>query len=180
MLLVNDDIILKNFTEENAAELFAVVNNNRAHLRPWLVWVDATLREEHSLEFIRNARQEQYDQQSISFGIFKKGKIIGGIGMHQWDRPLRKAQIGYWLIQEEEGKGILYQSAKVFIQYLFDQLQLNKIELHHLPSNTRSAAVAKRLGFILEGIIRDSFLINGSLQPLVVNGLLRKEWNVSL
>lgn len=176
VLTVSDEIVLRNYREEDAAVLFATVQANRQHLRPWLVWVDGTLKEEHSLEYIRAARQEQYDQKSIAFGIFKGENLIGGIGMHDWDQRLRKAQIGYWMVKDEEGKGILTQSAAVLFQYLFVQLQLNKIELHHLPGNVRSAAVAKRLHFKIEGILRDSFLMNGNLSDLIINGLLRREW----
>lgn len=175
-LAVSEDIILRNYREEDAAVLFQVIDANRRHLRPWLVWVDGTLKESHSLEYIRAARQEQYDQKSIALGIFKQDNLIGGIGMHQWDRQLRKAQIGYWLVKEEEGKGILSLCAQVVFKYLFEQLQLNKIELHHLPENVRSAAVARRLHFKTEGILRQSFLMNGKLNDLVVHGLLRSEW----
>lgn len=177
MIVVDNEIILRNYREEDAPGLFATVEANRAHLRQWLIWVDGTLKEEHSLEYIRAARQEQYDQQSLAFGIFRNDRLIGGLGMHQWDQRLRKAQIGYWLVKEEEGRGVLSRCAEIFIGYLFRQLQLNKIELHHLPDNVRSAAVARRLGFTVEGIWRDSFLIHGRLQPVVVNGLLRREWN---
>lgn len=176
MISVNNETVLRNYEEADAPELFAMVQQNRAHLRQWLIWVDSTLKEEHSLEYIRAARQEQYDQQSLAFGIFKRGRLVGGIGMHQWDQRLRKAQIGYWLIKTEEGKGVLSECAGVFIGYLFGQIQLNKIELHHLPDNVRSAAVARRLGFTVEGVLRDSFLINGRLQHMVINGLLRREW----
>jgi ribosomal-protein-serine acetyltransferase len=175
-LAVSEDIILRNYREEDAPMLFNVIDVNRQHLRPWLIWVDGTLKEEHSLEYIRSARQEQYDQKSMALGIFRNEKLIGGMGMHQWDHRLKKAQIGYWLTREEEGKGILSRCAATMLHYLFDQLQLNKVELHHLPGNVRSAAVARRLNFTVEGILRDSFLMNGKLNDLIVNGLLRREW----
>ncbi len=175
-LAVSESIVLRNYQEEDAPVLFKVIDHNRQHLRPWLTWVDGTLKEEHSLEYIRAARQEQYDQKSIAFGIFKEGRLIGGIGMHRWDQRLKKAQIGYWLVKDQEGLGILSTCAKSMLRYLFEQLELNKIELHHLPGNVRSAAVAQRLHFKIEGILRDSVIINGMLTDLVITGLLRREW----
>jgi ribosomal-protein-serine acetyltransferase len=145
-------------------------------LRPWLLWVDATLKEEHSLEYIRAARQELDDQSSIALGIFRNNRLIGGIGMHNWDHRIRKAQLGYWLVKDEEGKGVLQRCATVLISYLFEQVQLNKLELHYLPNNKRSAAVAQRLGFTIEGLLRDQFLMNGMLHNMVICGLLRREW----
>src|SRR5690606_29527748 len=81
-LTVSHEIILRNYRDEDAPELFATVQANRNHLRPWLLWVDATLKEEHSLEYIRAARQELDDQSSIALGIFRNNRLIGGIGMH--------------------------------------------------------------------------------------------------
>ena len=175
-LRVSPEIVLRTYSEEDARELFDVVNENRGHLRPWLIWVDATLKEAHSLEYIRAARQEQYEQRSMAMGIFQNDQLIGGIGMHHWDPRLKKAQIGYWLAAYACGKGIMQQCSMHFIHYLFTQLGLNKIELQYLPANVRSASVAKRLGFTTEGILRDSFLMNGVLQDVVITGLLQREW----
>lgn len=175
-LTVAPGLLLRTYREEDAAELFATVDKNRTHLRPWLIWIDATIKEAHSLDYIRAARQEQYDQLSMALGIFKQDKLIGGLGMHQWDQRLKKVQLGYWLSRNEEGKGIMSQCAAVFIQYLFAQLKLNKVELQYLPANTRSAAVAKRLGFVTEGVLRDHFLMNGILHNVVITGLLQREW----
>jgi ribosomal-protein-serine acetyltransferase len=176
-LIVSEDITLRNYREEDAAILFRVVHQNRLHLRPWLVWVDGTQKEAHSLEYIRAAANEQYAQKSIAFGIFQDGELIGGIGMHEWDHVLRKAKMGYWLVKQEEGKGTLMRCAQVFISYLFQRLQLNKIELQYLPANTRSAATAKRLGFAVEGVLRDHYLMNGTFHDLVIAGLLKRDWN---
>lgn len=177
-LTVPGDIVLRTYSPEDAAELFRTVDANRSHLRRWLTWVDATRQEEHSLSFILHARQEQEEQRSLSLGIFRQGQLIGGIGMTAWNHPLRKAEIGYWLIKEAEGQGIAQQCARHFIKFLFENLELNKLEIHHLPGNTRSAKVAQALGFRIEGLLRDSFLVNGSFQDLVVTGLLRREWLV--
>ncbi len=179
-LTVSKDLVLRTYAEEDAAELFALVQGNRNHLRSWLVWVDATQKEEHALEYIRAARQGQLDQQSIAFGIFQHGRLVGSMDMHHWDQYLRKAQIGYWLSKQEEGKGIIHHCARQLIHYLFQQLQLNKIELHYQPANARSAAVAQRLGFTIEGLLRDQVLVNGTFQDLVITGLLRKEWHMKL
>ena len=170
---------LRTYQPEDAAILFRAVDANRAHLRQWLIWADATRREEDSLSFIRQAQQDRYDQRGLALGIFREGELIGGIGMSGWNHDLKKASIGYWLIKDAEGKGIMQDCARTFIRFLFGSLQLNKVELHHLPGNKRSAAVAARLGFRTEGRVRDSILLHGGYQDLVITGLLRSEWLVT-
>lgn len=179
-LTVSDNLELRSYQPEDATALFHTVDANRSHLRRWLTWVDATRQEEQSLSFILNARQEQEEQRSLSLGIFRQGQLIGGIGMTDWDHGLRKAALGYWISREAEGQGIVQKSARHFIRFLFENLDLNKLEIHYLPGNTRSAKVAQALGFRTEGVLRDSFLLHGSYQDLVVTGLLRREWAVKV
>lgn len=167
---------LRTYQAEDAAMLYRTIDANRAHLRQWLMWVDATRREQDSLAFIRQAQQDRYDQKGLALGIFQDATLIGGIGMSEWNHNLKKASIGYWLVKDAVGKGVMQACARVFIGFLFESVQLNKIELHHLPGNKRSAAVAGRLGFRTEGILRDSTLLHGGYQDLVITGLLRSEW----
>lgn len=179
-LSVRGNIVLRTYRPEDAPTLFRTVDVNRNHLRRWFSWVDATRQEDHSLSFILKSRQEQEEQHSLALGIFREEQLIGGIGMHDWDRNLRKAAIGYWLAQEAEGKGIIQQCAQTFIPFLFESLDLNKLEIHHLPDNTRSAKTAQLLGFRTEGILRDQLLMNGNYHDMVITGLLRREWTAKV
>lgn len=175
-IIIDDSLILRTLQPEDAPELFATVDRSRENLRPWLPWVDMTTKPEHSLQYIQQSRAQQQNQEGIALGIIKDGNIIGSIGMHNWDHHLKKAQVGYWIVQEYEGKGILSECLKRFIDFLFVQVKLNKIEIHFMVSNKRSAAVAERMGFKVEGIIRQNYLLNGTYHDLVVTGLLKQEW----
>lgn len=171
-----DNLILRPYKEEDAPALFNVINTNRQNLRPWLPWVDTTISEQSSLSFIQQSQSEAHEQKGIALGIFLQEEIIGGIGMHKWNQQLKSAEIGYWLSLQHQGKGMLHQCATAFIAYLFGQLQLNKIEVRFHPANKKSAAVAQRLHFSIEGILRDAQITNGLLHDMVVAGLLQREW----
>jgi ribosomal-protein-serine acetyltransferase len=175
-LIIDEHLLLRTYKTEDAENLFHAVNNSRAHLRPWLDWVNKTTRPEHSLRFIQDSLHDIHTQQSMAMGIFHSGNLIGGIGMHKWDQDLKIAQAGYWLTKEYERKGIITQSLIKFIDYLFDHLGLNKIEIRFVVGNKRSAKVAERLNCKVEGIIRQSFMLNGKPEDLVITGLLRNEW----
>lgn len=175
-ILIDDDLLLRSYQLEDAAELFRSVEESRQHLRPWLIWVDGTTKPEHSQQFIQLSLQQQNNQEALALGIFHKRKIIGGIGMHQWDHTLQKAQLGYWISKEYEGRGIVSACLERFIDFLFEKVGLNKLEIHFVTSNKRSAVIAEKQGFKVEGIIRDSYIMNGMFTDLVVTGLLKKEW----
>jgi len=175
-ILIDETIQLRSYRPDDAAELFRAISASRAHLRTWLSWTDHTTKQEHSLQFIQQSLQELQQQQSLALGIFHHLQIIGGIGMYNWDHRLKRAQVGYWIAKDFEGKGIVTICCRRFVDFLFEKLELHKIELHFAVSNRRSAAVAQRLGAKTEGVIRAGCLINGQPEDMVVTGILRNEW----
>src|SRR5262249_36999655 len=160
-IIIDNKILLRSYKVEDAQELFHAVNGSRGHLKPWLNWVDKTTKPEHSLQFIQQSIHQLNTQEALALGIFFNDKIIGGIGMHHWDLETKKAQLGYWISKEQEGRGIMNNCLVRFVDFLFEKIALNKIEIHFIPANKRSAKVAERLGFKVEGIIRQSHLRNG-------------------
>ena len=170
---------MRSYEADDAPALFAAVNASRAHLGQWLEWVSHTTKVEHSLRYIQDAIHNAKMQQSVSLGIFYDGKIIGGVGMHQWNHVVKKAQIGYWIIKEYEGKGIINECLQCFAQFLFEKAGLNKIEIHFSVANSRSGKVAERLGGKIEGVIRQSAMRNGVPEDVAVAGILKSEWKLT-
>lgn len=175
-ILIDNNLLLRSFTTEDTAALFKAVDESREHLRPWLRWVDATTKPEHINQFILRTLQQLNTQEALEVGIIYNRQLIGGMGMHEWNHTLKKAQVGYWIKKEYEGQGIVYNCLMHFIDFLFEKVGLNKVEIQFMPSNKRSAHLAERVGCKVEGIIRQSYFMNGKLEDLVLTGLLRSEW----
>lgn len=175
-ILIDNNLLLRSFTTEDTSALFRAVDESRQHLRQWLRWVDATTKPDHIQQFIQRTLQQLNNQEALELGIVYNREIIGGVGMHEWNHTLKKAQIGYWIKKEYEGQSIVYKCLTHFIDFLFAKVGLNKIEIHFMPANKRSAALSDRLGFKIEGLIRQSYFMNGKFEDLVVTGLLRTEW----
>ncbi|MHB1921009.1 MAG: GNAT family N-acetyltransferase [Chitinophagaceae bacterium] len=169
---------LKQLTTPDAPELFKLVQGSRRHLRKWLPWVDSNTREEHSLEFIRIMEQRCQDLQAIAFGIRREGLLCGVLDLHGWDKELGKAEMGYWLAENFQGRGIMVQCCEALLEFCFQQLQLLKVEIRFVLQNERSASVPVRLGFCREGILRQSARLHGQMVDMVVMGLLKKDWKL--
>jgi ribosomal-protein-serine acetyltransferase len=173
---VDHELKLRSFQTSDVSQLFACVSANRAHLREFLPWVDATLKEADSLAFIDTTIKQQTAQEGMAMGIFLNDQLIGSIGMHTWDHRLKKCEIGYWLVEDRQNQGYMYRSAVAFLDFLFHRLELNKVEIRFLPFNSRSGSLAQKLGGKVEGVLRDNYKINGSFEDTVVIGILNKEW----
>ncbi len=172
---------MRSYKPEDASELFHCIDSSREHLRPFLNWVDHTTKVEHSLQFIQMAQAQLNSGDGLALGIYLQESriLIGGIGMHNYLPEQGRAQIGYWIAKPYEGRGLMLRSTHRFIDFLFQKLQLNKIEIHCLPQNTRSLELASRLGAVEEGRIRMSYLRNGQLEDIVVTGILKSEWEAA-
>jgi ribosomal-protein-alanine N-acetyltransferase len=83
------------------------------------------------------------------------GAPIGTCGFHKWDKSHRRAEIGYDLSPDFWGKGFMTEALREVIRHGLSSMKLNRIEAMIYPENTRSLAVAQRLGFKQEGILRD-------------------------
>jgi len=63
------------------------------------------------------------------------------------------------------------------IDYAFQELRINRIELRAATGNDRSLSIAKRLGFTQEGIHRDAESLNDHSVDQVVYSILKREWD---
>lgn len=173
---VSEHILLRTFDEKDVNPFYEIIKQERDYLRPWISWIDRIQTRIDVLDFIEQGHQKIRDQQALPMLIVAGDTILGGIGMHSWNHELRLAKIGYWLRASAQGKGLMMQAAYAFLKYLFKEVGLHKVELEYFPENTKSAALAKRLGFTVEAHLRDAMKYHGRYHNLVVCGMLENEF----
>lgn len=103
-------------------------------------------------------------------------ELAGSIGYLYIDQENKKTEIGYWLGQEYEGRGLITKSIKVLIAHAFDELELNKVEIGIATDNFKSRAIPEKLGFQREGELRDYEYINGAYLNRIIYGLKADQW----
>ena len=114
--------------------------------------------------------------------IVKKGdKLIGNIGLHNLNAPAnkisRKAMLGIALGDlEEASKGYGTEAIRLMLEYGFSTLNLHRIELFVFGFNKRALKAYKNLGFVEEGVKRESVYINGKYEDTMLMGILKREW----
>jgi len=173
---IDDDTELRIPEERYAQELFALIDANRVYLREWLPWVDHETSVEDTKAFIRGALQQFAHNEGFQMGIWYKGQVVGVIGYHPIDWADRKVEIGYWLAESFQGKGLMTKACKTLVAYAFDELKLHRVEIHCATHNKRSCAIPERLGFQQEGIMRDAEWLYDHFVDLVIYGMLADEW----
>ena len=172
---LNDGVRLRTFSEDDAEDVLRVVLDNRDHLKVFMRWMSDDYSIATAHEFIARAESMRAKKENTGFGIFRGETIIGSIGFVYFDWTARKTEIGYWIAKDEEGKGIISAAAKRLIEYAFEELGMNRIEIRCSRENVRSEAVPLRLGFVKEGEFRQAELIHGKLHDFNIYALLAED-----
>jgi Acetyltransferases, including N-acetylases of ribosomal proteins len=173
---IDDSLYLALLETRDAEALYALIDRNRDYIGQWMKFPSMTLSVDDSRAFIERTRHRYAKDDGYWIGIWEDGQLAGSIGYLYIDQENRKTEIGYWLGQEYEGRGIITRAIQVLIQYAFSHLNMNKIEIGAASSNARSRAIPERLGFQHEGEIRDYEFINEQYLNRVIYGLRACEW----
>ncbi len=170
-LKVDDEIEIRSLDESDTETVFALVDRNREHLRRWLIWVDRSGSPDVTRQFIKDSKRSYENKEAMSAGIWFNGQLAGAIGVVHYDWYNRKLELGYWISTDHQGKGIVTRAVSAMIDDAFNNLGLNRVEIHCASENIRS-----RLGFRQDGILRESSLLNDEFVDKVVYSMLASEW----
>jgi ribosomal-protein-serine acetyltransferase len=173
---LDDERWLRIPEESDAEELYELTAANREVLAEWMPWAaEATL--ETTLEFIRSRRVEFVGNRGFSTVIVERDQIVGSIGFPQVDHDQGSCEIGYWLARSAQGRGTVTLAVRALIDHAFTAWKLHRVMIQAGVGNARSRAVPERLGFTLEGVLREAERYpDGHYVDLAVYGLVASEW----
>ncbi|MGO8946677.1 MAG: GNAT family N-acetyltransferase [Ktedonobacterales bacterium] len=172
--LRGERVLVRPYRESDADALQEAVAESREHVRPWLPFADEHQTVEESRIFIRRAMSQWLVRENLMLGLFdsETGRYIGGTGLHPRQWQLRFFEIGYWVRKSAEGRGYVTEAVRLLTDYAFDSLAANRIVIRCDARNLRSAAVARRLGFVQEALLRnDSIAEDGTIRSTLVFAL---------
>lgn len=177
----------------HAFPLDLCLESPRLHLRPmqaedaaaWLAimadpqvmrfWNHAPWNELAQAQAALEADRQGYDQgQSFKLGIYRRdsNELIGMCQCCNFDSDSRRGEIGYCLASSAQGQGFMSEALERFVQYLARDLKMRRLEAEIDPRNSASARTLERLGFVLEGVLRERWCVAGELSDSGLYGLL--------
>ena len=105
----------------------------------------------------------------------KQFGIRSAVSLFALDRNNRRAEVGYALRRDAWGRGYATEAVGAVVAWGFGELGLHRLEADIDPRNTASAAVLTRLGFRLEGVLRERWFVAGEVSDSAMYGLLAHE-----
>jgi ribosomal-protein-serine acetyltransferase len=174
---LDSDLRIRVLQEDDAEELFRVVDSNRAHLREWLPWLDECTSVSHQREFIRTTLLQNEQGRGFVCSIAHSGQMAGVVGYHPIKWSNRSVEVGYWLARDEMGKGIMTRCCRFLVGHAFSVLDLNRVAIPVAVENWRSRAIPERLGFRMEGTIQDAEWLYDRYVTHALYAGVKRDWN---
>ncbi|WP_132284284.1 GNAT family N-acetyltransferase [Kribbella sp. VKM Ac-2568] len=159
-----------------AAEFLAHVDKARANIEPYIPWGEVVVDEEKARNFLERYAKRQAADEGRIYGIWLEGVLVGGLLFRTFEAAWGSCEIGVWLSAEAEGHGLITRAAQQLVDWAIETRGMTRVEWRCVPANTRSVAVAQRLGMTLEGTLRQAFPYRGELHDVQVWSILSDEW----
>lgn len=173
---------LARLPEPQDAELMLAFHlENQKHFEPWDPGLpDNFFKIDYWLKKIEDAQKEFTLDQSLRLNIFHlpTGKLIGTSNYTSFERgPFQNCRLGYKIAHEFQGQGLMRESLRASLEFVFLELKMHRVEANFIPRNDRSGALLKRLGFTVHGIAPQYLRINGRWEDHALASLLAQDLN---
>lgn len=173
---LDEDSELRLLEDRHAGELFALIDENRERLRPWMPWLTDGYSIANAKKYVQYGMKQFAEGRGFQAGIWSGGKLAGTIGFHGADLDNRRTTIGYWISAPFEGRGLVTRACRAMIDHAFDGLGANRVEIGCDVENLRSRAIPEKLGFKQEGVLRRCDWIHDHFVDIVIYSMLADEW----
>jgi len=153
-IIETHDLLIRQVREEDAALMFQEIDDDRERLGRFLPWVDSIKTLKDEINFVRDAQKKWLKCEQFNYAIFLKPNLyyVGNISVHSLNWDDESAEIGYWILGKQEGKGLMLESVNRLTQILFHE-GLHRIQIRCDAENIRSTKVPERAGFHFEGML---------------------------
>jgi RimJ/RimL family protein N-acetyltransferase len=175
-ILLTDGAELRPLEPWQAEEFLAHMDRARETVDPWIPWAGRST----DLDSARGQLQRYADLAAHDagrlYGIWLDGTLVGGTMFVSFDAQAGSCEIGCWLEPAGRGRGLVTRAVRHLIDWAFDSRDMRRVEWLTRPDNTASAAVARRLGMRLDGVLRSKFPYKGVRHDIEVWSVLRPDW----
>lgn len=116
---------------------------------------------------------------TFAYAVCVDGKVVGSIGaFRQENIHNRTAELGYYLAEEQWGKGIMTQAVRQLCEVIFETTDILRIFAEPFSHNAGSRRVLEKAGFNFEGTLKNNAFKNGKVLDMVMYSLTRDQYAV--
>ena len=173
---LGDDAELRPLEPWQAEEFLAHMDRGREFIGRYIALADVNSDLDSARAFLRAYADKAAADAGRIYGIWAGGTLVGGVLFRTMDTALGTAEAGCWLEPAAVGKGLVTRAARVIIDWAVRDRGIHRVEWVTKAANTRSIAVARRLGMSRDGVLREAAPGPEGRADLEVWSVLAPEW----
>jgi RimJ/RimL family protein N-acetyltransferase len=176
--LADEVVALRPWRAEDAPAIAAAIDGDPEIAR-WLDQVPQPYGLDEAHAYVAACRRGWDEGTGASFAVLDPadGRLLGSVGLRLADLPPGVAEAGYWVAREARGRGVATHALRLASQWLFREVDLERLQLRADALNVPSQRVAEKAGFTREGVLRSMHYNSrlGRRVDFVMFSLLRGE-----
>lgn len=177
--LETERLVLRRFTEADADGFFQNVTSDSGVNR-YLTWpLHESVEDTKKLLEDWVVRYENPERYCWAIVLKDTGVVIGTIAAPTVKNRIEAVEVTYCIGNKWWGHGFVPEALRAVMKYMFEEVQVNRIEAGFDSNNPNSGRVMEKAGMQKEGILRQAGKNNQGLFDLVFYGILREDWIVS-
>ena len=177
VVIEGKNILIRNYKANDTPLLYEAVIESTTELSQWMPWCNEYYTINESLAWVSSREKAWNEKEEYSFVIEHKQtkKFLGAVGLNHIDQLYKTANLGYWMRTSETGKGYTSEAALLAVQFGFENLNLNRIEIVMGVDNIKSQKVAEKIRALKECIARNRIILNDKPVNAFVYSLIRED-----
>ncbi len=149
-------LIIRSPRIEDAPAVSAAIHASAESLREWMPWADPLPSLEQSTANLAEAIERTKQDLEYRLLLFdRSGGLIGSSGLHALDWRIPRAEIGYWIDRRHAGNGYASEAVEAITRYASTRMGIRRVEIIVSDRNRVSWRIPERVGYALEGILRE-------------------------
>jgi ribosomal-protein-serine acetyltransferase len=169
-------LTLRPIEQKHDQALFAIVKRDREYLRTWQNWPDVLQTQEDMRFYVQTSLFKSKNQQGFDMVIQYHGQVVGKIGLVYINRAENYGEIGYWIAQNAQGRGLMTRAVWLLTGYCICTLNIPNMYIRCAAGNLKSRAIPERLGFKNMGVQPQQVVIHGQAQDDMLYIMSKKDW----
>jgi ribosomal-protein-serine acetyltransferase len=195
-LTIDDEIRIRTLQPDDDAELFALLERNRAHLEPWIhpsalpesaratriFTIECYFNSMDPLEAIDTPYIDELGRYipppypQMEMGIWQGSELVGSIALSLLGNKETTGEFGYWITKEKEGKGIVTRCVRGLMDYAIEHLKIEEFLIGCAIDNQRSRLIPERLGYLLKETIPQGEVVGEHIYDRLVYWIPSSTW----
>ncbi len=171
--------VLRPFRRRDIDPLYRAISVSRAELGAYLPWAHPQYTRARASAFIKESIRSWRESRAYDFAATRPAEPayhVGSVSVWHVSRSSSTGEVGYWVRTDETGRGIGTEITRAALEVAFQELRMHRVMLRIALGNLPSEQIARKLGFVREGLLREDIKVGDRWLDHTVWGLLQREF----